>query len=127
MWGLEQLRLLGGPEEERTIMFSYTQYESALRWVMNVAGVWLVTHGVGNDALWEAVGGAVLSLSPFVWGLLRHSKYGTILAANDIPEVAGVIMKPGAAGEALSRSIPKDAVTTAGTAAAINIGTTGKV
>lgn len=106
-------------------MINYEQFLMALRWAMNAAGVALISHGVGSQSLWTAIGGGVLSLAPFVWGLIRHTKWGTIIAANDLPEVAGVIMKPTPEGEELARSTPSPAVTTAGTVAAESIARTG--
>lgn len=102
-------------------MIGYQQYMMALRWGMNALGTYLITHGVMNGALWEPIMGLALSGAPFVWGMIRHSKYGTIIAADDIPEVAGVIMKDTAAGANLAYSTTKPTIVVSGGAPAAKI------
>src|SRR2546430_10802706 len=57
----------------------------------------------GNAEIWTAIAGLVASLAPLGWTLMRHTKVGTILAADALPEVAGIITKSTADGEALAR------------------------
>lgn len=102
-------------------MFTYEQFASALRWASNAAGVYLIGKGYGDNAIWTAAGGFVLSMAPFIWSMVRHTKYGTIFAADNIPEVAGVIMKPTKDGEALAKAIPAPTVTVAGSVAAATV------
>lgn len=102
-------------------MFTYQQYLSALRWGLNAGGVYLVSRGYGNSEIWIAASGLVLSSSSFIWGMIRHTKVGTLLAADDVPEVAGVILKPTGDGIALATAVPKATVTPAGSPAAISI------
>lgn len=102
-------------------MFTYEQFMMAIRWASNAAGVYLMSKGYGDNAIWTAAGGFVLSLAPFVWGMVRHTKVGTILAADSLPEVAGVITKATTEGVALAKAIPKETVVPTGTPTAAAI------
>ncbi len=102
-------------------MFNYEQFASALRWVSNGIGVYLISKGYGDNALWTSLSGVVLSVAPFVWSMIRHTKVGTLLAADALPEVAGVITKPTPEGAALAQATPKPTVVTAGSPSATNI------
>lgn len=102
-------------------MFTSQQAMMALRWAMNAAGVWMMTRGYGNDEIFTALGGVVMSAFPFIWGWIRHSKYGTIIAADEITDVAGVVMKETTDGRALAKAIPSSTVVSAGSAAAAQI------
>jgi hypothetical protein len=102
-------------------MFTYQQYTGALRWALNVAGVALMAHGYGNTEIWAGISGLVLSSSSFVWMMIRHTKIGTVLAADDLPEVAGVITKSTSDGIALAKATPKETVVTTGTPVAAAI------
>lgn len=87
-------------------MFTYQQFMSALRWGMTMAGTALVSVGVAPDgAIWQAVTGVVVAGAPFIWSMIRHTKFGTILAADEIPEVAGVIMKQTTEGRAMAADV----------------------
>lgn len=96
-------------------MFNYEQYMGALRWAMAMGSGYAIGKGWGDAVTWTAISGAVASVAPLGWTLFRHTKVGTILAANSLPEVAGVITKPTEAGEALARETPAQTVTVAGT------------
>lgn len=79
-----------------------------------MAGMYLAGKGWGNSEIWTAAGGFVISLAPLTWSLIRHTKVGTLLAADALPEVAGVIMKPTDEGTTLAQSAPSKTVTVAG-------------
>lgn len=102
-------------------MLNYEQYMSALRWFLNVAGVYLIGKGVGDAALWAILSGAVLSLAPLGWSLFRHTKIGTLLAADNLSEVAGIITKSTTEGIALAKETPAGTVVPAGSSVAATI------
>lgn len=95
-------------------MFTEEQFKSAVRWALTLLGTFLVTHGVGSDALWEPIIGAAITLVPFVWSMIRHTKIGTILAANSLDEVQGVVTKATPDGKELAAEIPLASVAPAG-------------
>lgn len=103
-------------------MFNYEQYMGALRWALATGSGYAMAKGWGDAEFWTVVGGLVLSVAPLSWTLFRHTKVGTILAANNLTEVAGVITKSTPAGEALARETPDPTVTVAGSPGATAIG-----
>lgn len=106
-------------------MFNYQQFLAALRWVMTTAGVTLANHGLMAGGIWEAVTGVVIAGAPFVWAMFRHTKIGTVVAAQELDGVAGVITKPTAEGVALAQGTPGKPIVPAGTPAAAQIATNG--
>lgn len=96
-------------------MFTQDQFLMAVRWALNLLGGFLMTHGYISDGFWEPLSGLVISAVPFIWGLFAHSKVGTILAAQALPEVQGVITTATPAGAALADSVPSPQVVPAGT------------
>lgn len=105
-------------------MFNYQQFLAAVRWALTTGGTALTAHGLVNGTVWTSVTGLVVTVLPFIWAMIRHTKVGTLLAADDLPEVAGVIVKPTPEGEALARETPKLTVTPAGTSMAASIART---
>lgn len=95
-------------------MFTYEQFTAAVRWGLNAAGVYLLARGYGNAEIFAAVSGLVLSSTSFIWSMIRHTKVGTVLAADALPEVAGVITKTTPEGLKLAQATPKETVTPAG-------------
>jgi len=106
-------------------MFTYEQYMSTIRWLTTIAGTWLVSKGLGDLGIWTAVGGVALAVAPWVWSMIRHTTWGTILAANDAPDVAGVIMKNTATGASIARTTPSPAITVVGSSTAESLAKTG--
>lgn len=106
-------------------MFNYQQFLSALRWVMTTLGVTLANYGLVQGGIWEAVTGVAIAGAPFVWSMIRHTKIGTVIAAEELDGVAGVITKPTAEGVALTQGTPGKPIVTAGTPAAEQIAVTG--
>lgn len=104
-------------------MLTYQQFMSALRWVMTMAGTALTSYGVSVDgAVWQAIIGVVLAGAPFIWSMIRHTAIGTIIAADELPSVAGVIMKQTTEGrEVASTTISNPTVVAAGTNAAVDV------
>ncbi len=104
-------------------MFTYEQFMSAIRWATTVGGTMLASYGVNvNGALWEAAVGVVIALAPFAWSMFRHTAIGTVLAADNVPSVAGVVMKQTTAGRAITDNTTNNpTIVTAGTAAAATV------
>lgn len=102
-------------------MFNYQQFMAALRWAMTTGGTALTAHGFVNGTIWSSITGVVLTLAPFAWSMFRHTKVGTLLAADELPEVAGVIIKPTEAGLALAKETPSLTVAPAATSTAASI------
>ncbi len=108
-------------------MFTYQQFLSAIRWASTVGGTMLLSYGVSvNGALWEAATGVVIALAPFGWSMLRHTTLGTVLAADALPSVAGVVMKQTAEGRSIADSPSSTpTVVAAGTVAATQVAAAG--
>lgn len=83
----------------------------------------LASYGVTvNAPLWQAATGVVVALAPFAWSMFRHTALGTVLAADNVPSVAGVIMKQTPEGRTIADATPaKPTIATAGTAAAASV------
>jgi len=96
---------------------------SAIRWATTVGGTMLASYGVTiNAPLWQAASGVVIALAPFVWSMFRHTTIGTILAADNVPSVAGVIMKQTTEGRSIADNTTSNpTVVSAGTAAAASV------
>lgn len=93
----------------------------ALRWAINGVGMYLINRGYGNADILTALTGVAVSAFPFVWGWIRNSKVGILLATDGLPEVAGVIMKTTPEGVALAKATPTETVTPAGSVIAIGL------
>lgn len=102
-------------------MFTYEQFTAATRWSLNAIGVYLLARGYGNAEIYSAIGGLALSSTSFIWAMIRHTKVGTILAADNLPEVAGVITKSTSEGVALAQAAPSTTVVPTATSAAAAI------
>lgn len=104
-------------------MFTYEQFTSSIRWASTVGGTLLASYGISiNGAVWQAAMGVVLALAPYAWSMFRHTTLGTILAADSLPSVAGVIMKQTAAGREIADNTTNNpTIVAAGTTAAASV------
>lgn len=102
-------------------MMNQEQFMSILRWAVSFGAGYALAHGWINTDTVTLVIGAVASLGPLIWGIIRHTKVGEIIAVNNMPEVRGVITTPTAAGVALAAAVPEPNVQPAGTVAAQNV------
>ena len=60
------------------------QFMSIVRWLLTFAGTAL---GFSSAPWWVNVSGLVLTVAPFIWGLLTHTQASTAVAAAAIPGV----------------------------------------
>ena len=110
------------------------QVKSAIRWGVTAFGGIFAGYIAGkgwasandilgvvqSDTFIQGVS-AVITLGGLVWGLFAHKEKNVIAAANNMPNVAGVITKDTVAGQDLAKSVPSSGVTAAGTAKAASI------
>jgi hypothetical protein len=104
-------------------MVTYEQYMSAIRWLSTVGGTMLASYGFAvNSPLWQAAMGVVVALAPFAWSMFRHTTLGTVIAADNVPAVAGVIMKQTTEGRVIADNTPTNpTIVAAGTNAAAQV------
>lgn len=50
------------------------QVKSAIRWALSALAGYAIGKGVGDAALWEAIGGAAVLVIPAVWSFVTHKK-----------------------------------------------------
>lgn len=72
-------------------MLNYEQYMSALRWALATGGGFVLGRGWVDLATWGMITGAVTSLAPLGWGLLRHTWANTLMAATEVPGTEKVV------------------------------------
>lgn len=94
------------------------QVKSIVRWVITTFGAgatgWLAQRGIGVEAIVSVIV-AVIGLG---WSVNSHTEANTIVAANAMPLVQGVITVPTKEGKELAASIPEATVAVAGSPAA---------
>lgn len=81
-------------------MLNQEQVMMLVRVAMQITGTALVTHGVfGIDAAaWQEITGAVLMLTPVLWGLYDKKKSVRVASVAAMPEVAHVAVNATQAG-----------------------------
>lgn len=104
------------------------QIKSIARWFGATAagGILIQKLGLSLDQI-PGVVDAIIALATAalaVWGYLAHSEKAVVIAAQSMPNVAGVVTTNTLAGAALAESVPSEAVQSAGTTAAVNIART---
>lgn len=56
------------------IKMNMEQIKSAIRWVITAVAGFAIGKGIGDAAVWEAVGGAATLIIPAVWSYFTHKK-----------------------------------------------------
>ena len=76
------------------------QLLSLLRTLLQIAGTYIVAHGtLGiNGAMWEQISGAVIMVTPAVWGIFAHTDTAKLKAVEAMPGVAKIVPVPGSNG-----------------------------
>lgn len=107
------------------------QVKDGIRWFVGTFGSfiagWFAAKGwfTVDQVLSVLNSPTLLSLAAttvvFVWSLVSRSNKNLVVAANNVPEVAGIITMPTSDGRALAEAVPADTVTSAGTPAAVEI------
>lgn len=112
------------------------QIKSAVRWLVGLAGGFLVGKGwVKADQVTallsnEAVIGGLGAVGVLVWGMFVHTQNNAAAVVDAIAKqpgspVAAVIAAPNAAGRDLAQSLPGTTTVVAGTSTAVEIAKTG--
>lgn len=102
------------------------QYMSIVRNLLQVAGTFLTTYGVLQDAAWTPIAGAVLMVAPVAWGLYAHTDTNAVAVVDKMAKdpdspVVGVVVTRTPAGEAMAAQLPGTTTVPAGTMAARDI------
>ncbi len=102
------------------------QIKSMLRWLLATVAPFMIAHGYTSSTTWELITGAIISVVPFVWGLITHTRSNAVVVVDMIakdPEspVAGVVTKQTFEGKKLAESIPGNKTAVAGSVAASTI------
>jgi len=86
------------------------QLMSILRWALTTLGSFLVTNGTVSSSAWQQITGIVMTLAPFVWGLVVHTQASTVMSAAAIPGVEPIRInsaaEPSLQKVAADRSVP---------------------
>lgn len=107
------------------------QVKSLVRWLVAAFGASLagyiagkgwapkadVLDFLGSDKLIQIVGAAATLVS-LLWSLRSKTERNVVVAANAMPNVAGVITNDTPAGKQLAKDVPDPAVASAGSASA---------
>ena len=108
------------------------QIKSAISWLVTTFGAGIAGFVAGkgwatssqvelvitSPLFLQIATAAVGTILPLLWGLYVHTQKYATAVVDQIPEVAGVITAPTAAGAALAKSVASVTVASAGTAQA---------
>lgn len=107
------------------------QVKSGVRWVISTFGGvvagwfaakgWFTIDQVTGLLNSPLVISGLSTLGVLIWGLITHTKTNMVAVVDKMPEVAGVVTKPTAAGQELAMSVPSPTVVPAGTTAAADV------
>lgn len=64
---------------------------SAVRWATTMLSGFMIGRGIGDATVWMMISGAIASLAPLGWSLLRHTWANTLLAATEVPGTLKVV------------------------------------
>lgn len=76
-----------------------TQMLSLLRTFLQMAGTFVVTHGLlgaNSSQLWELISGVVLMVVPTLWSIYAHTDNAIIKNVTAMPDVKKVVVTVGA-------------------------------
>jgi hypothetical protein len=100
------------------------QAKSAARWLISVAGPFLVARGYiaadGGVEMWSAL---ILSAIPLVWSMFVHTQTNAVAVVDAIAKdpnspVKAIVTESTIAGRELAQALPGKTTVIAGTAAA---------
>lgn len=91
-----------------------------------IAGFFAAKGWLTTDQVWAILNSPTLlavatSLAMAIWGQFAHTKANAVAVVDAMPEVAGVVVKPTLAGDALIQSTQSPTVAPAGTTTAANL------
>ncbi len=63
---------------------------SALRWLLSVAGSYVLASGKIDGVMWAQISTAILTLAPVVWSMFVHTDTAKVQAAAAVPGVQSI-------------------------------------
>lgn len=102
------------------------QVKSAVRWLIATFGPTIVAHGYASTSSLEMVGGAIISLTPLIWGLVTHTQANAVAVVDTIAKqpdspVKAVITEATKEGQELALALPGNTTVVAGSVAAAGV------
>jgi hypothetical protein len=72
---------------------------SALRWLLSIAGSYVLASGKIDGVLWEQISTVLLTVAPVVWSMFVHTDKAKVQAAAAVPGIAPIQVTPAAADD----------------------------
>lgn len=126
---------MSDPKQQPSWADNPEQIKTSVRWLVTTFGAglagflagkgWATTQQVMDALNSPALLSFVVTIVPLIWGLVARSKNNIVAAANDLPEVAGVIMKSTPEGVKIAEAVPSVTVVPAGTVQAQDLAKDG--
>jgi hypothetical protein len=99
------------------------QVKSAVRWLIATFGPIVIAHGYASQGTLEMIGGALVSITPLIWGMVTHTQSNAVAVVDTIAKqpdspVKAVITEPTKEGQDLAASLPGTTTVVAGSSKA---------